>query len=130
MSHCSECQGVCLLLGRFAQAGREQKEGSREGADSHTAYQREGLRRGVGASLAHGWGTGGVRVPCPQMGSWGCCGLMQMWAAVTGAEQGPRSPLPSPHPSTWPRALPTLLFQTSPLDLPSTESPPQHVVHK
>lgn len=69
---------MCLLPGGLAQAGREQEEDSRQGADSRTACQREGLRRGVGAAPAHGWDTGGVRVPCPQMGSWGCCGLMQM----------------------------------------------------
>jgi len=115
---------VHLTPGGLAQAGREE-------ADSHTACQREGLKRGTGASLACGWGAGGVCAPSSQMGSRGRCGLAQLQVTVSGAEEGATHPArPATHPGTWPRALPILLFQTSLLGFPSTESPPQHVVHK
>lgn len=48
----SKCQGVHLLLGGFAQAGGEQEEASREGADSQGGRQREGLAWHMAGMLA------------------------------------------------------------------------------
>lgn len=93
---------VCHEEGLPRLAGSRRRT-AREGADSCAACQREGLRRGSGVGPARGWDVGGIRAPCSQTGSQGCCGLTQLRVVMSGAEERAVHPTHSaPHPATQP----------------------------